>query len=238
MKNFFNSYTEVEHRIDYTFKNKDLLATAFVHCSYVNEHSDEVDEHNERLEFLGDSVLGMIIAEYLYLTFPSTPEGVLSDLRARLVEASTCAYFVQRLKVVEFLLLGKGEQRNDGRGRESILADLFEAILGAIFLDGGIDATKRFFFNNFKAQVEQVIKKPSRNFKAEFQDYAQKMTGFPPTYEVVEEKGPAHEKHFRIVVKIKSVIYGEGEGKSKKEAQQAAAKSALCKIERGYIQTT
>lgn len=230
MEIFFES-SLVEARLGYHFKNKNLLESAFVHRSFFNEHLNAVKEHNERLEFLGDSVLGMIAAEYLYLNLPHLPEGVLSDFRARLVEASSCMHFLQKLEVEPFLLLGKGEKRNAGRGRESILANLFEAIIGAIFLDGGFDAAKKFFLSNFLPEIEYILKEPPRNWKAELQDYSQKKHQKTPIYEVVEESGPSHQKHFRMAVFIDGLESGVGEGNSKKEAQQNAAKNALLKIE-------
>jgi ribonuclease III len=227
---FFNVCDQVEKKLGYRFKNSNLLAIAFVHRSYFNEHPFEVKEHNERLEFLGDSVLGLIAAEYLYLHLPDLPEGVLSDLRARLVEASSCMHFLQKLNVEPYLLLGKGEKRNAGRGRESILANLFEAIIGAIYLDGGLYAAKQFFLKNFKLEIESILKEPARNWKAELQDYSQKKYQITPVYEVIDETGPAHQKHFRIAVYIDKTECGAGEGSSKKEAQQNAAKDALNKI--------
>lgn len=139
---------EIESKLGYTFKDRSLLALSFIHRSFINENK-EIGQHNERLEFLGDSVLGMLVADYLYRYLPSTPEGELSVLRSRLVEAESCYYYVQKYSLGQYLLLGKGERMNDGRGRESILADLFEAIMGAIYVDGGLEAAKRFLFKNF-----------------------------------------------------------------------------------------
>lgn len=218
--------TEIEHKIGYTFKDRALLALAFVHRSYVNENK-EVGKHNERLEFLGDSVLGMLIADYLYCYLPSTSEGELSVLRSRLVEASSCFNYVQKYGLGQYLLLGKGERMNDGRGRESILADLFEAIIGAIYLDGGLEVAKHFLFKNFSAEIEAILKMPLRNFKALFQDYCQKNFQQTPTYKVLGEEGPDHSKIFKICVMVHDQAKGYGHGSSKKEAQQAAAADAL-----------
>lgn len=220
----------IESKLHYIFQNRQLLALAFIHRSFVNENRD-VTTHNERLEFLGDSVLGMLIAEYLYKTLPSTtPEGELSYLRSRLVEASSCVAFIQKLELAGYLLLGKGERRNDGRGRDSILADLFEAIIGAIYLDGGLEAAKTFLFKNFTAEIENIIQKPLRNWKALLQDYCQKRFQNAPTYEVMEETGPDHSKVFKVSVLLKNQSLGLGVGSSKKEAQQAAAADALSRI--------
>jgi len=217
---------EIEAKLGYKFKDRELLSLAFTHRSYLNESRD-VRGHNERLEFLGDSILGLMVADYLYQHLPTTPEGELSYLRSRLVEASSCVQFVQKLDVEKYILLGKGERMNDGRGRESILADLFEAIIGAIFLDGGLEASKNFLFNKFADEIDTTLKTPLRNWKAMLQDYSQKKYHMPPVYEVVDQSGPDHSKIFKICVIVNGKQAGIGEGSSKKEAQQAAAESAL-----------
>jgi ribonuclease III len=217
---------EIELLLGYTFNDKELLSLAFIHRSFINENR-QIAHHNERLEFLGDSVLGLLIANYLYVTMPATPEGELSYLRSRLVEASSCMAYVHDLRVSRFLLLGKGERMNDGRGRESILADLFEAIIGAIFLDGGLEASRTFLFEKLKSNLETILKMPIQNWKAILQDFCQKKYGQPPDYKLVSELGPDHSKHFEIAVEMNGQLAGCGRGASKKEAQQAAAKDAL-----------
>jgi len=222
--------SEIESKIGYTFKNRSILALAFIHRSYINENK-EVGQHNERLEFLGDSVLGILVADYLYRYLPSTPEGELSVLRSRLVEADSCFNYVQKYGLGQYLLLGKGERMNDGRGRESILADLFEAIIGAIYLDGGLEAAKRFLFKNFSFEIDAILKTPLRNYKALFQDYCQKNFQQTPTYKVLSEEGPDHSKLFKICVLVNDQEKGYGQGSSKKEAQQAAAADALSRYQ-------
>lgn len=229
MENLVKQIPDIEAKIGYTFKDKPLLILAFIHRSYINENKS-IASHNERLEFLGDSVLGMIIAEYLYLSLPSTPEGDLSFLRSRLVEASSCVVYVQNLNIEPYLLLGKGERMNDGRGRESILADLFEAIVGAIYLDGGLQPAKDFIFNHFTKEIADILHRPVCNWKALLQDYCQKKYQRPPEYKLEEATGPDHSKIFRISVLINDQVLGFGEGTSKKEAQQAAASDALSKL--------
>ena len=219
--------TAIEAKIGYTFKDKSILALAFVHRSFVNENKELVQQHNERLEFLGDSILGLLVAEYLYKYLPSTPEGELSYLRSRLVEACSCVAYVQSLDLEKYILLGKGERMNDGRGRESILADLFEAIMGAIFLDGGLEACRRFLFKNFSKEIDAILKTPLRNWKAILQDYSQKKHQKAPIYKVLSETGPDHSKIFHVSVYINDEEVGSGQGASKKEAQQAAAADAL-----------
>lgn len=217
----------IESRLNYNFSDRSLLTIAFTHRSFLNENKQLDHQHNERLEFLGDSVLGLIVSEYLYRYLPSKPEGELSTLRARLVEAGSCGRYVQTLHVEEFILLGKGERLNSGRGRESILADLFEAIVGAIYLDGGLAATKKFLFKTFGQEIQNILATPEQNWKAILQDYVQKNQQKTPSYLVLEESGPDHSKLFSIAVCVDSQTLGIGSGPSKKAAQQAAALEAL-----------
>lgn len=221
---------EIEEKIGYAFIDKKLFLLAFVHRSFFNEHRDLVDQHNERLEFLGDSVLGLIISDYLYTHLPKEPEGQLSHLRSQIVEAGRCVQFVHQLGIAQYVLLGRGERMNDGRGRDTILADLFEAMIGAIFLDGGLDGVKSFFFGHFSKEIAQLLSAPLRNWKAELQDYSQKKYQKPPMYKVLKEVGPDHSKMFYVVALIDEQQVGEGTGSSKKEAEQAAAENALKKL--------
>jgi ribonuclease-3 len=217
----------IEQKLGYIFKEKKLLALAFVHRSYFNENRNLLPEHNERLEFLGDSVLGLLISDFLYTQLPGQPEGELSRLRSQIVDAAACADYLNRLGLGEFVLLGKGERSNDGKGRETIMADLFEAIIGAIYLDGGYGEAGKFFFGHFRDQVFATIKEPMRNWKAELQDLSQKKYQKPPVYKVVKESGPDHSKVFDIVVLIDGKEMGSGTGSTKKEAEQAAAAVAV-----------
>lgn len=205
----------VEAKLGYKFKEKNLLVLAFTHRSFINE-CRSVDQHNERLEFLGDSVLGLLVSDYLYRHLPTTPEGELSTLRSRLVEATSCMQYVQALGVTQYMLLGKGELMNDGRGRESLQADLFEAIVGAIYIDGGFEEAKRFLFKHFSSHIEEILKTPTQNYKAQLQDYCQKHYQKPPVYQVVQETGPDHSKLFTIHVFVNDEEMGTGEGNSKK----------------------
>lgn len=220
---------QIESKLGYQFANKELLALAFTHCSYVNESRIPL-QHNERLEFLGDSILGLIVSDYLYRVLPDIPEGDLSAIRARLVEANSCISYIQKLDLEKYLVLGKGERMNDGRGRDTILSDLFEALLGAIFLDGGLEAAQAFFFNQFKVDIDSILQAPLKNPKAILQDYCQKHFQQTPQYQVLGEQGPDHSKIFQVAVMIQDIELGIGEGPSKKEAQQAAAKNALATL--------
>lgn len=223
-------FSVVESRIGYAFQNKKLLQQAFTHRSYYNEHRDQIDDHNERLEFLGDSILGLLISDYLYHHLPSQAEGELSRLRAHLVEAGSCARLLQQLELGDFVQLGRGERMNEGRGRETILADLFEALLGAVYLDGGMEAAQKFFWGHFKQEIEKNLAHPARNWKAELQDYSQKKYQRPPIYKVVREEGPDHSKMFVVAAHIDDKEMGQGTGSSKKEAEQAAAQDAIEKL--------
>ncbi len=230
IESLYKHVSRVEDKINYVFKNKQLLVLAFIHCSYINENRT-IKSHNERLEFLGDAVLGILIAEYLYRNFPEIPEGELSYLRARLVEAQSCMAYVQKLNVEGYLFLGRGESISDGRGRTTILADLFEALIGAIYLDGGMEAATRFLFGHFKEEIESIVDTPRSNWKAMLQDYCQKKFQQVPIYKVLDETGPDHGKQFCVVVYADKQQLGIGSGASKKIAQQAAAENALSKIE-------
>jgi ribonuclease-3 len=233
MKDLSPQLSEVEDRLGYQFKNKKLLEQAFIHRSYYNEHREQTLEHNERLEFLGDSVLGLLISDYLYHHLPTQAEGELSRLRAHLVEASSCAKFLFKLGLGPFVLLGKGERMNEGRGRDTILADLFEALLGAIYLDGGIAEVKRLFWMHFEKEIQAILEHPARNWKAELQDYSQKKYQTPPVYKVISETGPDHSKIFLVAAFLGDEEAGRGTGSSKKEAEQAAAQDSIGKLQNG-----
>lgn len=221
----------VEAQISYSFKDKSLIELAFIHRSFTNENRDVVQGHNERLEFLGDAILGLIVSNFLYIQFPNRPEGDLSYIRSRLVEAPACALYLKKINLEPFLMVGKGESMNEGKGRGTILADLFEAIIGALYLDGGVEAARSFFFDHFNEEISSIIEKPHRNWKAELQDYCQKNYQKPPEYSVIKEKGPDHLKTFYIKVQLDGQELGQGKGSSKKEAEQSAAENAIHALE-------
>ena len=226
-----DSLPKIEERLGYVFQNKNHLVVAFVHSSFINENKDLIKESNERLEFLGDAVFGLIMGEYLFSHYPHESEGTLSNYRSRLIEAAACSKYIEKLEVENYLLMGKGEKKNFlARPNPSILADLFEAILGAIFLDGGMEAAKAFVFSQFSDLIEAILSAPIRNWKAELQDYSQKKYQKVPVYKVIDEAGPDHSKTFQISVFIDDRLMGSGYGLSKKSAQQAAAAEALRKL--------
>ncbi len=218
---------ELENKLGYTFKNKALLLNALTHSSYANEAHDGTSS-NERLEFLGDSVLSVIVSDYIYKQFSKKPEGELTKTRASLVcEKSLCG-FSRELDLGSFMLLGKGEDKGGGRERDSILADAFEAVLAAIYLDGGIENARklvmRFILNELDHTEDEVFK----DYKTALQEIIQRNPEESVTYILTRESGPDHNKLFEVEVHLNSNVIGRGTGKSKKQAEQMAAKQALC----------
>ncbi len=213
---------EIQQKIGYTFRNEQLLRAAFVHSSYVNENRGLVSESNERLEFLGDSVLGFISAENLYLSNPHTPEGDLSRKRASLVCEKSLYKTAQRLGFGKYLLLGKGEEHNGGRQRPSILADAVEAVIAAMYLDGGIEPAKSFV-------LRHVLSNDASNgdYKTRLQELVQREKQQILEYKMAGQSGPDHDKSFNFQVLLNGTVVGEGSGKTKKEAEQMAAKAAI-----------
>lgn len=223
---------EIETKLQVKFKEESLLIQAFVHRSYANENPELENAHNERLEFLGDSVLGLMIAEFLFIEDPTRQEGELSQHRSYLVEANACYRYLKQLQVEDYILLGKGETFGIERGKITIFSDVFEAIIGAIYLEHGYEKTKKFFFHHFQSMIQEILENPSKNYKAEMQDYSQKHFQVIPEYKLIEETGPDHEKQFHVAVFINGKQKGQGIGFSKKQAEQDAAKNALKEIEK------
>ncbi len=215
-----------ENIIKYTFKNKRLLTQALSHSSYANEKKHP-DGSNERLEFLGDSVLSIVVSEYLYKNLTNIAEGELTKLRASLVCEKSLHLFAQRINLGEYLLLGKGEENTGGRERPSILADAFEAVIAAIYLDGGFEAASRHILNFIPQDIEHWKKPVFNDFKTILQEIVQKNPEEKVEYSLVGEEGPDHNKRFVVEVCLNSNVIGKGKGKSKKEAEQMAAKEAL-----------
>ncbi|MBE6797571.1 MAG: ribonuclease III [Ruminococcaceae bacterium] len=217
--------TELENKLSYKFKNIALLENALTHSSYANETHCKCGS-NERLEFLGDSVLSIIVAEYLYNNY-STHEGELTKLRASLVcEKSLCA-FSRELELGKFLKLGKGELRNKGNERPSILADAFEAVLAAIYLDGGFEAAKKHVMRFILPELQHTDDEVFKDYKTSLQEIVQRNPEERLTYVLIGESGPDHSKIFTVEVHLNSNVIGTGEGSSKKQAEQNAAKQAL-----------
>ena len=217
----------LEQKLNYKFKNISLLKNALTHSSYANEVRNSMPS-NERLEFLGDSVLSIIVSEHIYKRFPKMPEGDLTRLRSSLVcEKALCA-FSRELELGKYLLLGKGEDKGGGRERDSILADAFEAVLAAIYLDGGMSAAKTHVMNFVFRELEHNnIDDSHKDYKTLLQEIIQRNPEEYVTYILTGEKGPDHDKRFTVEVHLNSNVIGSGTGKSKKQAEQNAAKQAL-----------
>lgn len=221
---------EFEQEIQYTFQNKSLILLAFTHSSYANENKKGLHENNERLEFLGDAVLDLVISEQIYNNYPEMPEGELTKLRAGVVCEATIASKARNLHFGEYLLLGHGEEASGGRERESILADVFEAVIGAVYLDGGMKAASYYILSLLSDEIEQMkLHFKELDFKTRLQEDIQKFSKSAIIYEIIDEKGPDHDKVFVAQVIHEDQVLGVGEGKSKKEAEQSAAGDALNK---------
>lgn len=214
--------------MEYRFKDPELLANALCHSSYANEHRERGYKSNERLEYLGDAVLGMISAEYIYGKYSDLPEGEMTKLRASIVCEQSLYEFAEEINLGSMLLLGKGEINGGGNKRPSVLADAVEAVLAAIYLDGGLDSAKKFILEFIKRKAEIVVKGNTPvDYKTTLQEIVQKNHQETLSYHVKSESGPDHDKLFVIEVHINSNPVATGEGKSKKQAEQAAAKAAL-----------
>ncbi len=219
--------SRLEERIGYTFKNKDLLSQALTHRSYLNENPEWRLDHNERLEFLGDAILELIVTEYLYTHYPN-PEGEMTNWRAALVNANMLAKISADFGLNDFILLSRGEAKDTGRARQYILANAVEAVIGAVYLDGGYEAAKKFVGRFVLTKLSDIIKQGLyRDAKSVLQEEAQERMSVTPTYEVLEEWGPDHARSFRVGVFFDKEKVGEGEGPSKQDAQQRAAEQAL-----------
>ncbi len=214
--------------IDYEFKNKELINTALCHSSYANEHKDRNIQCNERLEFLGDAVLGLITGEYIYKRFPLWPEGKLTKLRASVVCEAMLAKKGRELHINQVLCLGRGEEMTGGRERSSIIADAVEAVIGAIYLDGGMENAEKFVLDMLRSEIDEISGSfETMDSKTVLQEMIQRDSIYPLEYEITGERGPAHCKEFEAVVKHNGRILGRGSGRSKKEAEQNAAAQAI-----------
>lgn len=225
-------FSELEQQLGIVFKNKDYLQQAFVHRSYLNENPGFPLHHNERLEFLGDAVLELVVTEYLYEQYPDKPEGELTSWRAALVNAKMLSALAKEIRFGNFLLLSRGETKETGKAREYILANTMEAFIGALYLDRGLKICEKFIITYILKELPEILKsKLYEDAKSHFQEIAQEKTGITPTYIVSKEWGPDHSKTFRMGVFLDKNCIAEGEGSSKQEAEQAAAKNALRKKE-------
>lgn len=220
-------FKEFENKIGISFNNKKLLKSVFVHRSYLNEHPNLDVDHNERLEFLGDAVLELIVTEYLYKNY-SNPEGELTNWRSALVKGVTLSQLAQDIQLDHLMYLSKGESKSSGKSRQLILANAFEALIGAIYLDQGYNITQNFIQQNLICKLPNIIKnKLYMDAKSSLQEMAQDKLSVTPQYKVMSESGPDHNKLFNVAVYIDDKNIGEGTGSSKQEAEQAAAEEAI-----------
>ncbi len=217
-----------EKKLGLSFNNKDLLTQAFVHRSYLNENPEFHLDQNERLEFLGDAVLELVVTEHLYKDHPDKAEGELTNWRASLVNAKMLAVLAEELGFNEFLLLSRGETKELGKARQYILANTFEAVIGALYLDSGYEACDKFIKKYVLAKLAEIIKTKSyKDAKSHFQEQSQEKAGVTPLYKVMKEWGPDHKKKFTVGVFLGAEKVAEGEGYSKQEAEEEAAKRGL-----------
>jgi ribonuclease-3 len=220
-----------QRAVGYRFRNPQLLLEALIHSSHVNEVLDAELPDNERLEFLGDAVLEFIVTEYLYAKYPGEKEGRLTVMRSAIVDRRRCAQLGTALGMEQYILLGRGEQLDRQSMRKSILANAYEALIGAIYLDGGIDAARRFTIDVIERHCPDIELEITGNYKAELQIFAQRNYQRIPHYSLLRSYGPDHQKVFDVAVSISGVVYGSGSGPSKKAAQQTAARAALVRLQ-------
>jgi len=227
---------EIQVNLKYRFEDIELLETALTHSSYANEHGMHASKSNQRLEFLGDTVLGLVVSEYLFMKYPFYPEGELTKIRAKVVSEPSLALAARKINLGKFLLLGKGEENTGGRDRDSILADASEAITGAIFMDSNYDTVREFLLKNFEMIIVKAVAKGSLfiDYKTGLQEKLQKVTKEKLVYSVVKEEGPDHNKLFHVDVSVGGDVIGSGIGRNKKEAEQMAAKEALILMGEDY----
>ena len=221
---------EAQQVIGYTFRNVRLLDEALTHTSYVNELKDKDLQDNERLEFLGDAVLALLVSEQVAAACPGSTEGTLSKLRARLVSEASLARAARRLGLGRLIRLGRGEELTQGRDKDSILANAMEAVLAAIYRDGGLEAARAFALKAFAQELEEAGREGDAgqsDYKTQLQEWCQRQHDTVPQYVTTKESGPDHQKQFEVQVVVQGTIMGRGAGRSKKEAEQAAAQQAL-----------
>ena len=221
-------FSKLEKDLKLEFKDKDLLTQAFCHRSYLNENSNFNLEHNERLEFLGDAVLELVVTKLLYLEYPKTSEGELTAWRAALVNADSLAQAARELNFNDYLLLSRGEAKDAGKARSFIMANAFEAFIGSLYLDQGYETCQTFIKSRLMIKLPEIISKGLfKDSKSRFQEEAQERVSITPTYKVIQESGPDHAKYFEIGIFLENDMVAKGEGSSKQEAEEHAAENAL-----------
>jgi len=220
-----DAFAKLQRQLNIQFRDASLLREAFTHSSYVNEHKDAT--HNERIEFLGDAVLQLAVSQYLYRVYPTWPEGKLTFVRAAIVREQALSKLAKKLSLGEYLRLGRGEDLSGGRERPSLLADVFEAFVGALYLDGGWDAVISFLTEHMFPEIEAYVERGVIDAKSRLHEKVQQLALGAVEYVVREERGPANDREFVIEARIQGEAYGSGSGRTKKEAEQEAAAKAL-----------
>jgi ribonuclease III len=224
----------VEDKTGYRFRDWDLLNQALTHKSYANEVLKETDKHYERIEFLGDAILDAVVSDLLMIKYPSANEGELSKRRSSLVNTKRLAQFARTFNLGSYILLGKGEEQTLGRNKNSILSCVYEAFIGAVYLDSGFEKSYAVIRRHFEPHITGKVKKYGyRDFKSRLQEHVQGQFKTIPEYTIIGESGPAHEKEFEVTISINGKAYGSGKGKNKKEAEQKAASKALKELGAG-----
>ncbi|MBM4422753.1 MAG: ribonuclease III [Chloroflexi bacterium] len=225
-----STLADLQQRLGLAFRNEGLLRRALTHRSYINEHTEEYED-NERLEYLGDAVLDFLVAAMIYHRFPEMSEGELTPLRSALVRTEQLAEFARRLEIGPAIRLGKGEAEAGGRERESVLCSTFEAVIGAMFLDTGMEVVRSFVERLFLPEANRIVAADANvDAKSQFQVWAQSERGHTPRYKTITQEGPDHDKLFTVEVVVGAEVYGVGSGRSKKMAEQAAAMDALKRV--------
>ncbi len=227
-RNLEQDLISLQEILGVNFSDSLLLLSAITHRSYLNEHREATWDHNERLEFLGDAVLELVVTDFLYHQYPDKPEGDLTAIRAAMVNTNSLSSASELLGVNKYLLMSKGEAKDEGRARQYILANVFEACIGAIYIDKGYEAAEKFIADRLFGNVENIIKKRLwQDAKSRFQELAQDKVSVTPTYETVSQSGPDHDRVFTIGVFLRQEKVAEGKGRSKQEAEQQAAQNAI-----------
>ncbi len=226
-----NIQTEIEklqNLLKVKFADTKVLLSAITHRSYLNEHREATWDHNERLEFLGDAVLELVVTDYLYKKYPEKPEGELTAVRAALVNTVSLSAASEELGINSYLLMSKGESKDVGRARQYILANAFEACIGAIYMDQGYDLAQEFIASRLFDKTDEIVKKRLwQDAKSRFQEMSQEQVSVTPTYETMAQSGPDHDRVFTVGVYLRSELIAEGKGRSKQEAEQVAAENAI-----------
>ncbi len=227
-RNIESDLQMLQELLDVTFADPTVLLSAVTHRSYLNEHREATWEHNERLEFLGDAVLELVVTDYLFSKYPEKPEGELTAIRAALVNTNSLAAASEILGVNKYLLMSKGESKDEGRARQYILANVFESCIGAMYLDQGYDSAKKFIADRLFGNTEDIVKQRLwQDAKSRFQELSQEHASITPTYDTLSQDGPDHDRIFTVGVFLRHEKVGEGKGRSKQEAEQQAAQAAI-----------